>query len=644
MVNHLLAVVGFLFIFFIPGVLIIEAFFKKLEPLEKIPLYIILSVLFSTYVVYFVASLFKLNRFYVLFAMSIFLPLVFLIDIKKPKLTFFKEHTFIWVVSILSLGIVFFALYPAIFTVYNNYVVLSAVNWQDTAMHIGIIESIAEGNFPPQAPYYAGKLMTYYYFSDFHSAIINVLKSEFFPRVLVYTNPIFIFTFAFSIYSFSYLLFKDKVAAIISSVIGAFFSNWIYIKFITDVNAQLGQRPIFIAIIDLLYRGYSIESNGLYQMAPMVDYFLQNRPMMVGLPSVAIIAYVLSTGYEKKDYKRVLLAGVVTALVSKFQFFAFIVGFILFGLVNLLFFSIKGLRKNIELLIVFILPILIISPMFLGTKTNGNSLINLVEETFRFGNWNSDRSFHWHLSFILNNFGLPFVIFLIAPVKVVLAKDFKNKHFWYLFFFGLILFIIPYSVTFTIYEKDMFKFFYFMIIPVAVITGWVLSDLVKQKRILGQAVSIVVILTTISSSFLVVLWSVINKNQAYTLPEYEAGIWMRQQTPQKSVYVGLPTVHSPITQVAGRLRILSYINWPHSHGYNSGEDNVFVRSEEIEKFYSNPDNKAYLDLLKSKYSFDYIYYGNAEKREYPEAEANFDNSPYMRNVYTNEEVKIYEVF
>jgi len=52
-------------------------------------------------------------------------------------------------------------------------------------MRMGIIENISQGNFLPQASYYASLTLSYYYFIDFHSAILAILYGQFFHRILV---------------------------------------------------------------------------------------------------------------------------------------------------------------------------------------------------------------------------------------------------------------------------------------------------------------------------------------------------------------------------------------------------------------------------------------------------------------------------
>jgi uncharacterized membrane protein len=136
--------------------------------------------------------------------------------------------------------------------------------------------------------------------------------------------------------------------------------------------------------------------------------------------------------------------------------------------------------------------------------------------------------------------------------------------------------------------------------------------------------------------------SFLNKNFAYSLDDYQAGIWIRENTPQKSVFVTSPTVHSPVTEIGGRLRVLSYINWPYSHGYNTGDDNVFRRLADIESFYGNIENKEKVSQIMKQYNINYIFYGEEERNQFPEAGVKFENLKYFKKVFTSQTIQIYE--
>ncbi len=55
----------------------------------------------------------------------------------------------------------------------ENGIIVTGSNWQDTPFHFEIIESLNQGNFPPQTPNYVGTPLSYHYFIDFHTAIVE---------------------------------------------------------------------------------------------------------------------------------------------------------------------------------------------------------------------------------------------------------------------------------------------------------------------------------------------------------------------------------------------------------------------------------------------------------------------------------------
>jgi hypothetical protein len=198
--------------------------------------------------------------------------------------------------------------------------------------------------------------------------------------------------------------------------------------------------------------------------------------------------------------------------------------------------------------------------------------------------------------------------------------------------------LIPSLARFTIFAGDMLKFFYLLVIPAAIIAAGVLDQLWS-----GQLRLVVLPLVFASSltAFLTLAWSFLNKNFAYSQDDLKAGLWIRNNTPSQSVFIGFPTVHSPITQIGGRLRVLSYINWPHSHGFNRGEDNVFRRLEDVKKLYQGDDEEI-LAIL-NQYQASYVFYGPEEKNKFPEAENRWKTSQVLKEIYDKGSIKIYQL-
>ena len=511
-------------------------------------------------------------------------------------------------------------------------------------MHAGIIESITQGNFPPQAPYYAGVPLTYYYFTDFHSAILSTLYGNFFPRILVYDNPLFAFMFFLAIYTLSYELTRKKTVAFLSAFTGSLFSSYMFIKFVADLQRGSGWLSLTDITQLLSNHSYSMEYEQLFQMSNFADYFLQNRLMMVGLPVVIFVIVLLLYAFPKRNKKVILLSGLITGFLIKFQFFAVVASVISF--VVILFFNLKkyGVRVCSKYLLVFALPVAALYLIFSNHNINNQSLFLLAKENFQFGPWEKDKDWLWHLRFIASNFGVTFFITLLLPVFFVL-RAFKRKAVPFngllVSLLAVIFFLIPYCVRFTVYKGDMFKFFYFMAVFCVVATFWFLGTVIKNKY-LQAAVFILIVVTSVSSSFLTLSNSMLNKNFAYSKAEYQAGLWIRNNTPQKSVFITNPTVHCAVTQIGGRLRVLSYINWPYSHGYNSGEDNVFARLGDVRRIYTAESKGAVKEVL-TKYNARYIYLSSDEKEEFPEAENIFSRADYLKKVYSQEGIVIYEI-
>src|SRR4030042_1714554 len=69
-------------------------------------------------------------------------------------------------------------------------IVITGSNWQDTPLHYEIIESINNGNFPPQMPYFSGEKMSYHYFVDFHTAILEKVYG-FLPQLVPFLASVF---------------------------------------------------------------------------------------------------------------------------------------------------------------------------------------------------------------------------------------------------------------------------------------------------------------------------------------------------------------------------------------------------------------------------------------------------------------------
>ena len=632
----ILMVTGLLYCFFVCGFLFIETFYPELPGIQKASLYMVCSVVLSTYLIYGLSLVFGFSRETVFLGYLLISGWLVWYLARGKRIKIRIDHKGAVILAVLAYGVFFAALYPAIVREYKDFYVLSAVNWQDTAMHLGIIESLVEGNFPPQAPYYAGKELSYYYFSDYHSAILNVPWGEYFPRVLVYDNPFFAMMFVLAVYALTWEITRSRGASLVAAYLGVFNGNMMFVKFFRDLVSEERTGGIIKGFIELVAnRGYTMEYGELMQMVPMADYFLQNRPMMIGLPTVAAIILLVIGG--RKQEKRFLLAGLLGALMIKFQLFAFVVGGVVIYFGSLVSLRNEGIKKGLSCFAAGVAPILVAGLVHLISGSGTESEVGMFLREFKLGPWEEGREWWWHALFIISNFGVIAALSLVIFPILEWRKLLKEKKRLFLYLLGLLFVVLPLICRFTQYGYDMLKFYYFALIPM-VVTGAVVIEKGTRRRAGMFLVGAIIIAATLTS-WLTVLWSALNKAQGYSRNDMGVGLWIRENTPQRSMFLAMPTVHSPITQIGGRLRVLSYITWPYSHGFKYGDDdNVFRRLEEIENFYEGEGS----DIL-ARYKVDYVYWGSEERDKFPQSEYVLGGMDELVLVYDGGESRVYRV-
>lgn len=617
-----------------PGFVIVELFLPKLAFYKKIPLYLILSVIISTFFSYFISLLFGFTRETLLSCFLFFLILFGYIIINKKTniLVGLKKNWQVVLVGLIVYIFFFIALLPAIFSLYNGYFVMGGPNWQDTPMHLSIIQSLSQGNFPPQAPYFSGQPLTYYYFSDLHAAIIVTFFGNFFPKVLTFINPFLAMTFFFSVFALSFSITKKKIFSVISAVMAVFFGNLGFFNLINDLFVTGASYTRLIA-----NNSYNFDQKYL-QMTPMADYFLQNRPMMVGLPSfILVILLLLKTKKEENNYfVKIFIAGVITASLVKFQLFGFVLAWVFFGI----YFVVKLIYKNIKFgdllkyLFIFGLPSIVFVFLFATTKVENRTLINIFLDSFSWGPWQKNEPV-WFIYFLLENLGLGFVIYILG---IFFKRSWRLPEIISIYLTSFVIITIPLVMKFTIYEYDMLKFFYYLVPLMSVL----LAVLYSKSKHYKLSIFIFIFITTISSltSINMLVHSFLNKNEGYKYSEYQVGLWIEKNTSQKSVFVTMPTVHSAPSDIGGRLRVISYINWPYSHGFNVTNDNVFSRVEDVTRVYKTGD----IISIKLKYRANYVFYGIEEASQFPYAGKLFDQNKNLKLIYNQNGIKIYAIY
>ncbi len=91
--------------------------------------------------------------------------------------------------------------------------------------------------------------------------------------------------------------------------------------------------------------------------------------------------------------------------------------------------------------------------------------------------------------------------------------------------------------------------------------------------------------------------------------------------------------------IGGRLTVSSYVNWPYGWGIPLSQ--IDQRQTDIDNAYQG--TPAQLEAVVKEYKVSYIYVGNDELYHYPGCTARFNAISWLKPVYTNQNLEIYQV-
>jgi len=589
---------AFAFTFLVPG-LVFHRFFK-METCQLLAFIPTFSVLVSTQLIYYTSLLFGYSSATIAGTFVVWLLFYGLVEWRKPatiKLRSFvrtaKRNRAILAILVLTFALSLAVLYRSVWFESDNGIVLTGSNWQDTPLHYEIIESINSGNFPPQMPYYSGEKMTYHYFVDFHTAILEKVYG-YLPQLLPFLNAVFIAVFALAIYSLARP--NGKRAAAFSTIIATFGWGFSYFGFFSS----LANGTFNIA------QNYAYQYNGLFGLPPIFDNLLQQRPILIGLPAFVFVLALLRNMDNKQG---VILAGIMTGFVFPFHAVSFICCYLAYSAFLLL--NIKSFKTHY---FYFLISAAVALPFLLS----GGASVPIVIAPLWYVLFMKENP----ILFYFLNLGVPFLVSLVFIKKVdgVFLK-----------LVCLFLFLTPNLVSITPNPWDMYKFFIFAWIPLAVLSGAALSKIKKS-------VAFVLLLLSILTSANVILYNLGTNYTAANWNEYELGMWVRENTPERSVFLTYYSIHCPPVMIGGRLTVASYVNWAYGHGVPW--DEIKARCDDIDSAYTgNSDN---LMQIVNLYKVTHIYVGTDELRNFPGCAERFNAVKWLRPVY-NGTLRIYEV-
>ena len=555
-------------LFVLPGWSLLAWSRVRLETPARLGVGVVLSVALTTHAVYWLGRLLGgYERETVFLAAAAFLPLIAAKAPQTPTTTIAAFGRAIWrhgsVFALAAITSVFVATVLGIgaWRVTPEGVSSGGFNWSDLLVHVSIAESLNAGNFPPEVPYFAGRALNYHWFSDFHAATAARSAGLFSVPVMIFSSSVLAGALVLLVHGLARRLLVDRRAALLAAVIAVFGGGLGYLRFFGDLGAGLG-APLDLISTTSYDNQWLTEWPYFRIPSVMGTGLLAHRATTAGLPMLVAIVLLLAVALPARragsvpvDRPRgIALAGVLTGLLAPFHFFFFPAALLL----ALLYVVTAGrlfdgvAPRNA---VVFLAPVGLAIPFVLGplATVGGGGIV-------RPHLWWDAPAADGPLAvafFYLTNLGVPFVL----AVAALAARNLPWRPF--LLAWIVALFAIPNLVTFSLITFDMNKYFQAMWIGVALLAAW----LIRPWR---PAATAGVLALSVLSPLLVSAWYATSRLPILTTADLAAAEWARRETPERTVFVTEGWLHS-FTDIAGRLRLLTYTPYVANLGYHTGE-------------------------------------------------------------------------
>ncbi|PIZ91693.1 hypothetical protein COX85_02515 [Candidatus Micrarchaeota archaeon CG_4_10_14_0_2_um_filter_55_9] len=395
----------------------------------------------------------------------------------------------------------------------------------DFGFHHGIITSLANKNFPPENPFYAGEPFNYYYFNHLHSATLlkgglPLQAASLLPQILVNA----------SLVALLYLLAKK------------FFPKKRVLPYVFIAIFLLNGTLVFLenqAIINEFIQS-TFRNSGYPFETILMSVLLLGRVASVGI-------FIVILTLLKKENAWLL------GLLPMFHLFSFVLGFAYLACYALFFERKKIVARAKQLA----LPAAMAAPQLAFLLLN-NSAANSIR--FQLGWLSAGQDPASIAVFWFNNLG-PY-LFLGALGYYTVKNDEVKKVF---------LALLPPAILanlfiFTPYDWDNFKFFVFFFLGLCLLAAYGL-DWVWNKKTWGKILAVALFLVMIASGIMALTTLLQHSDEPiYTARQIQQCKWIDENTPKDAVFAIQPNSINCIYSLAGRKVFLGFEEWVRNHG------------------------------------------------------------------------------
>ncbi len=467
-----------------------------------------------------------------------------------PAALFEKDSLAVFLVSLLIAGYVSF-----ISISFSNGF---SVATQDFALHLGIINTVANGNFPPHYPNFSEQPLSYYYFTDlFASTLVTGGLNHIFAFQLVLSLLVASFVTAF--YSLSRNLLNSRI--------GALFA--ILLMFIVSpcTGCQHGGAAWFSPFYPPPIEKIMVSGPKGFPFAPtLLSFPFSQPPMAFGFLFLSIFASYV-TGMREKNH---LALGAAIGLLPMFNAFFFIALLAIF-FVFIIYYRKKGWLSG------FVAALAIAAPQFaflLSDKLQNTLAQSFFRpELFAYSQNLYDLAMFWLLN-AGGHMALAILAFFLwekanRDIELILLGVLA------LFAFGNFFVIAP-------YRWDSNKLFLPLLLFVCIYAAFGIEWL-RRENIFTKAAFAAIVLLALASSYyqFFIFFNPVFPQAPVHLADGDftkSCLWIAGNVPSGSVFLADYSLEksSCIYSLGGRQVFLSVPFWAETHGF----DTNFAKSEQ----------------------------------------------------------------
>ncbi len=629
-------------LFFIASFFVGQAILEATQIILVLPIRhiiaVVLGIITNTLIIFGTSFVFGLNLVNVLAVISLpFLLSVIFLFKKADWQTFFEglEVRNHWLVLLGFSVLIIFIIILFFKSIYVDSQGITAGNrlvWTDWPVHLAIISSFVHGNnFPPQNPLYAGQLISYPFFADFLSAILQILgaglkTSLVVPGILLALSSISL------LYYLGTLLVERKSTVIIGIFVGLFWGGLGFWYFFQD----LVKSSNFWATLTFPPYEYTFyQEKNLWFFSFLYSELIPQRSFLFGLPMflISLILLIIGISQHKKTY--LLLAGYLTAIMPFFHMHSYIslllLSSIFIPLTILISFFHQGFKKAKEqlaaVIFYFLLPIiglgLIQLPFFLSLNLNQTIGLNFgwmegKENFFLF--WFKNTGFFW-----------PLMLFAFWKTKLsTLTKTLAVS--------SILFFVLSNIFRFAPWSYDNLKIMTFWYFIGAFLVA---KSLVYfyQKNYLGKILAVFLFITLTFSG-------IIEVTRVFNTQKVKINLWSKDdielantiiaKTEPNSVILTAAIHDHPVTALAGRRIIIGFPG----NAWSWGLTDWAQREADVHTLLKA--DQIYMPYLLKKYKVDYVLISPREKYFEPAVNEQYF-SQNAKFIVGGENYKLYQI-